>query len=89
MIEGEDAVEEHQDAVGDVEIVFGMVAYVFQLANDVVGAIADGSGGEGRQAFDLGGAVLVEEFFDDVEDAGGAGFDFGDAGVARPRGARF
>ena len=29
----------------------------------------------GRQAFNLGGPVLVKQFLDDIEDAGGAGFD--------------
>ena len=45
VIEGEDAIEEHEDAVGDVEVVFGlragMRADVFELTNDVVGAVAD------------------------------------------------
>jgi len=80
VIEGEDAIKEHEDAVGDVEVVFGVVAYVLQLADYVVGAIANGSGGEGREALDLGGTVLVEEFLDDLENIGGTGFDFGDAG---------
>ncbi len=80
VIEGEDAIEEHEDAVGNMEVVLGAVADVFELANDVIGAIADGSGGEGRKTFDLGGTVLVEEFLDDVEYAGGASFDFGEAG---------
>ena len=83
VIEGEDAIEEHENAVGDVEIILGVAANVFQLADDVVGAIADGSGGKGRQSFDLCGTVLVEEFLDDVENVGGAGFDFGDAGGHR------
>ena len=82
MIEGENAIEEHEDTVGDVEIVFSMLANFFELANDVVGAVADGSGGERRKAFDVGGTVLMEEFLDDLEDAGGAGFDLGDAGGA-------
>ena len=79
VIEGEDTIEEHQDTVGDIKIVFGVVADIFQLANDVIGAIADGSGGEGREAFNLGGPMLVEKFLDDLEDAGGACFDSGDA----------
>ena len=78
VIEGEDAVEEHQDAVGDVEVVFGAVADVFELADDVVGTIANGSGGEGRQTFDLRRPVLAKQCLDDFEDAGGAGFDFRD-----------
>ena len=80
VIEGEDAIEEHQDAVGDVEVVLGVVADVFELADGIVGAIADGSGGKGRQAFDVSGTVLAQEFLDDLEDVGGAGFDFGDGG---------
>ena len=79
VIEGEDAIEEHQDAVGDVEVIFGAGADIFELADDVVGAIADGSGCKGWQAFDLRGTMLVEQFLDDLKDTGGAGFDFGDA----------
>ena len=46
MVEGEHAIEEHENAVGNVKIVLGCLADVLQLADDVVGAIADGAGGE-------------------------------------------
>src|SRR5580692_9323312 len=66
------AVEEHEHAVGDVEVVFGMLSDVFETADDVVGAVTDGSGGEGRQAFHGGRAMLLEEFLDDGENIAGA-----------------
>ena len=75
VVEGEHAVEEHENAVGNVEVVLGFLADILQLANNVVGAIADSSGGKRRQPFNLGGTVLVEQFLDDLEDAGGASFD--------------
>ncbi len=50
VIEGEHAVEKHQDAVGDVEVVGGMLSDVFEAAHDVIGEIADRARGEGWQA---------------------------------------
>ena len=73
VIEGEHAVEEHEDAVGDVEVVLGVVSDVFEAAHDVIGAIADRSGGERRKAFHVRGAMLLQESLDDVEDVSGAG----------------
>ncbi len=81
MIEGEDAIEKHKDAVGDIEIVDGEGSDVFEAADDVVGAIADGSGGEGRKAIHGGGTVSLEEFLDDVEDVAGAALGFFGAGT--------
>src|SRR5215469_6326196 len=94
VVEGEDAVEKHQDAVGNLEIVFGAVSDVFQATHDVVGAIANGSGRKRRQAFDRGGAVLAQEFLDGLEGVSGAGFlfaatldrDFGSAGLEAEEG---
>ena len=88
VIEGEDAVEEHEDAVGNVEIVGGVFTDIFETADDVIGAIADGSGGEWREAFEGGGTMQVQEFLDDVEDVASAAFglaaaDDGDVGATR------
>jgi hypothetical protein len=87
VVEGENAVEEHQDAVRDVEVIGGMVPDVFEAADNVIGAITYGAGGEWRQAFDCGGAMLLQEFFDYLEDisvpllefAASLDFDFGSA----------
>jgi hypothetical protein len=88
VVEGEDAVEKHEHAVGDVEVVFCLLSDVFEAADNVVGAITDGSGGEGRQAFHGGGTMLLEEFLDDGKNVAGAFLDLaaaldGDAGAAR------
>ncbi len=75
VIEGEDAVEKHQHAVGNFEIVGRVFPDLLQPAHDVVGAVADGSGGEGRQAFDGRGTMLLQELFDNVENLAGAMFE--------------
>src|SRR5580658_6625057 len=67
MIEGKHAVEKHQDAIGDVEVVGGVLSDVFEATHDVVGAIADGSSGKWRQAFHRCRAMLLQKLFDDVE----------------------
>ncbi len=88
VVESENTVEEHQDAVGDVEVIGGVASDIFEATHDVVGAIAYGASGEWRQAFDCGGAMLLEKFLDYFEDISGAllelaaslDFDFGSAG---------
>ena len=50
MIESQQAIEEHQHAIGQRQIVLGVLADFFQLANGVVGEIADGASGERWQA---------------------------------------
>ena len=60
VVEGEDLVEEHEVGVGDVEFVGGERGEALDLADDVVGEEADGSGGEGRQAGEAGGGVAGE-----------------------------
>ena len=50
VIEGQQSVEEHQFAIWQREIVLGMFANRFHLANHVVRKIADRSGSEWRQA---------------------------------------
>ena len=76
VVEGEHAVEKHQHTVGNVEVVGGALADVFELAHDVIGAIADGAGGERRQAFHRRGTMLMQEFLDNVKNISGAAVDF-------------
>src|ERR1700722_3961220 len=76
MIEGEDAVEKHQHAIGDIQVVGGMVSDVFKAPNDVIGAIANRDGREWRQALDRRRTVLLQEFFDDGENIPCAAFCF-------------
>src|SRR5260221_13116992 len=76
VIEGEHAVEKHQHAVGNVEVVDGVLSYVLQAPHDVIGAIADRAGGERRQTFHSGRAVLLQQFLDDGENISGEGVDF-------------
>ena len=90
VIEGEHAIEEHQHAIGNVEIVDGVLADVLQSAHDVVGAIADRAGCEWRQAFHGRGTMLLQEFFDDVENISRAALDFvGRAAILMSSAARF
>ena len=76
MIEGQDAIEEHQHAVGNVEVIGGVFSNVFELAHDVIRAIAYCSGGERWQAFHGCRAMLLQEFFDDRKNISRAAFDF-------------
>ena len=61
VVEGEDLVEEHEAGVGDVELVGCRErGQTLDLADDVVGEEADGTGGEGRQTGEAGGNVCGE-----------------------------
>ncbi len=73
VVEGEDLVEEHEAGVGDAEFVVGGGGKALDLADDVVGEEADGSGGEGRQAGEAGGFVAGEGLLELVEDVAGEG----------------
>jgi hypothetical protein len=64
VIEGQQAIEEHQHAIGQGEIVLGMVADSFQLADRVICEIANGACGERRQPSDRRRTMLPEQLFD-------------------------
>src|SRR5258708_39524692 len=88
VIEGEYAVEKHQHAVGDFEVVDGVLSYVLQAPHDVIGAIAARAGGERRQAFHGGRTVLLQPLPDDGEDMAAAALAFVsalDRDVSAPR----
>ena len=74
VVEGEQPVEEHQRAVGELKIVLGAVANVFKLANNVVRAEANCSGGEWRQSRHNGGFMLLQQFFRGLKDVLLVGF---------------
>ena len=77
VIEGQHAVEKHQHAVGNVEVIgWHAAADVLETAHDVIRAIADRAGGERRQTFHRGGTMLLQQFFDDLEDISRAPLDF-------------
>ena len=59
VVEGEYLVEEHEAGVGHAEFVFGERGQALDLADDVVGEEADGSGGEGRQAWEARRSVAA------------------------------
>ena len=67
VIEGQQAVEEHQYAVGQGKIIFGMFADIFQLPHCVIGEVAHRACGEGRQPGHSGGAMLPQQFLDDLD----------------------
>ena len=71
VVEGEDLIEEHEAGVGHAEVVGGGLGQALDLADDVVGEKADGSGGEGRKAGNAGGRVSVEGVAEEGEDVAG------------------
>ena len=68
MVEGEHLIEEHEAGVGHAEVVGGVLGQALDLADDVVGEEADGSGGEGWQAGNAGGIVAFEGVIPEGED---------------------
>ena len=58
MVEGEQAIEEHQAAVGQGEIAFGMFADALKLADHVIAAVSDGASCEWRKPFQFCRAML-------------------------------
>ncbi len=74
VIEGEQAVEEHQDAIGNGQVVLRMFADVFQVADDIVSKVADGASGEGREAGDRSWTMLAQLFLQDFEYISGEAF---------------
>ena len=71
VVEGEDLVEEHEAGVGHAEVVGGRLGQALDLADDIVGKEANGSGGEGRKAGNAGGRVAVEGVAEEGEDVAG------------------
>ncbi len=71
VVEGENLVEEHEVGVRDVKLVSGESRQLLDLANDVVGEVADGAGGEGRQAGQAGGGVAASADLELGEDVAG------------------
>src|SRR6185312_7099431 len=54
-------VKEHEDAVRQLEVVFGSLRKFFQLAHGIVRKEADGSGGERRQSGKVSRFVLAQQ----------------------------
>ena len=75
VIEGQHAVEKHQHAVGNVEVIHSVLSDVLQPPHNVIRAISDRSGREWRQALHCRRAMLLQKFFDDVENIARASLD--------------
>ena len=69
VIEGQQPVEEHQDAVGQREVILGMLADILQLPHGVVGEVAYRARRERRQPRHRCGAMLPQQFLDDLNRA--------------------
>ena len=67
VVKGQQAVEEHQFAIGQREIVLSMFADFLQLPYYVVGKITYGPGGEWRQAGNRGWLVLAQQQLHELE----------------------
>src|SRR5579863_1436805 len=69
VIESQQAIEEHQNAVGEGEIVLGVFTDFFELANRVIGEITNGARSERWQSSDLRGTMLPQQLFHDRQNA--------------------
>ena len=67
VIEGEHAIEKHQHAVGNVEVIGSVLSDVLQPPHNVIRAIANRAGGERRQTFDRRWTMLLQQLFNDLE----------------------
>src|SRR6059058_4030984 len=74
MIEREQPVEEHQHAVRELKIVLRTVANIFKLADNIIRAKPNCSGGKGWQARHASGFMLLKQFFGGLKDVLLAGF---------------
>src|SRR5580692_5590017 len=64
VIESQQAIEEHQHAIGQGKIVFRVVTDSFQLADRVIRKVSDSPSSERRQAGDCRWPMLAEQLFD-------------------------
>src|ERR1700719_59891 len=76
MVEGEHPVKEHQHAIGDIEVIRGVFANALEAPHNVISAISNGARSERRQAFEFGGAMLLQELFYNFENISRAAFEF-------------
>jgi hypothetical protein len=76
VVEREHSIEKHQDAIGNIEIIDGVLSDVFETPNNVIGAVTDCTGGKRGQAGHGGRAMLLQEFLDNFENVSVALFDF-------------
>src|SRR5580704_13690639 len=63
VIKSQEAIEEHQLTIRQSKIILGMLANFFQLADGVIGKIADGAGSERWQAGNRCRAMLAQQLF--------------------------
>ncbi len=69
VIEGQQPVEEHQDAIGQREIILGVFADVFQLPHRVIREVAHRARRKRRQPGHGRGTMLPQQFLDDLDRA--------------------
>ncbi len=67
VIKGQQPIEEHQLGVGQRQVIFRMLANLFQLADHVVGKVSDRARGEWRQSRNAGGPVLPQQSLHHLE----------------------
>ncbi len=69
VIKRQQAVEEHQHAIGQAKIILSVLADLLQLPDRVVREVAHRARGERRQARHDRRAMLPQQFFDDLNRA--------------------
>ena len=65
MIESQQPVKEHQRAVWKLQVIFGAVADILQLMDDVVGEVSNRAAGKRRQAGHNRGVMLAQQLLGD------------------------
>ena len=60
VIERQKAIEEHKNAIRQMQIIFGGGGKVLEMANGVVGKVADGASGERRKSGNVYGSMLAQ-----------------------------
>src|SRR5438874_12923050 len=68
VVESQQPIEEHEHAVRDFKVVFGVFADFFELPYHVIGEISNRARGERWKVGDVRGPVLVQEALHDLKD---------------------
>src|SRR5690349_7913774 len=67
VIEGQQAVEKHQDRVGNPQVVFRQLGQPLQLTHSIMRQKAYSAGGKWRQARNEGGFMLLQQAVQHLE----------------------
>src|SRR5690242_2544974 len=79
MIESQQAIEEHQCAVGKMQVIFCIVADILELPHNVVRAESNSSRKERRKPSNVCRLVLLKQFLRDLKDVAAPLFTFASA----------